>query len=75
MGEEVVEIKVDLDKLTFGDLEKFDELAAGTASVKEIVGLLDRAVVGGVRHLPLSKMPEIVEAIKGAMTGGPALKN
>jgi hypothetical protein len=67
MADEKIEIVVDLDKITFGDLEKFDDMAAGKVSGKEMVAILDNLIVGGVRHLPLSRMPEIAAALKSAI--------
>lgn len=62
------EIVVNLENVTFGEIEK---LMAGTASMtlKDQLDILDRVVVGGVRNLPISLKDQIMEAIRKAVAG------
>jgi len=60
MAEEI-KIVVNLDAMTFGDMEL---LGSGKAPVSDMIAILDRVVVGGVRHLPLTAMKSIMDAIK-----------
>ena len=59
-------IRVDLGKLTFGDVE---DMSNGKLSVMQQFELLNRAVVGGIRHLPVSCMGQIKAAMEAAMKG------
>ena len=56
-----MDIRVDISKLTIGDLERLD--AASRGDISGLVELLDRVVEGGARHLPLAAMREIVRAL------------
>ena len=56
-----MDIRVDISKLTIGDLERLDAAARG--DISGLVELLDRVVEGGARHLPLTAMREIVRAL------------
>jgi len=58
-----MEIEIDLDTLTIGDLETLDRAAQGNLPMSELVDLLDRVVAGGARHLPLSAMRKIIAAL------------
>ena len=58
-----MEIKINLDNLTIGDLELMDQAARGEIPMAELVDLLDRVVEGGVRHLPLTALKDIVAAL------------
>ena len=62
-----MKITLDFDKLTIGDLELLDRAGRGEPVTSEIIALLDRIVEGGVRHLPLSRLPEVVEALTDAI--------
>lgn len=70
----VDKIVVNLDGLTIGDLELFEKWQNKEVKIKDMLDMLDRAVKGGVRHLPLSSMKEILQAITDAV-GGTDLKN
>lgn len=59
-----IEVDVNLDELTIGDLETIDKSRRGEIPVSEMLDLLDRVVVGGARHLPLRAMREIVERLE-----------
>jgi hypothetical protein len=56
-------VEVDLSGLTIEDMIFIEEMGSGAASAKAMVEFLDRLVVGGARHRPLSDLREIVEAI------------
>lgn len=58
-----MEIHVNLEALTIGDLETLDAAARGELPMARLVDLLDRVVEGGVRHLPLTALPEITRAL------------
>jgi hypothetical protein len=62
-----IELKVDVSGLTFGDLEKIDSASAGSMPMRDVIPLLDKMVVGGVRHLPITAMPAILKAVEAAM--------
>jgi len=64
--EQELVIKVDLGKLTFGDVE---DMSNGKLSVTQQFELLNRAVIGGIRHLPVSCMGQIKAAMEAAMKG------
>jgi len=68
-----MEIKVNLDQLTIGDLETLDAAARGEIPMARLVELLDRVVEGGVRHLPLTALRDITAALNAEierMSGG-----
>lgn len=62
-----LEVDVNLDALTIGDLETIDKSRRGELAVAEMLDLLDRVVVGGARHLPLRAMRDIVERLQQEM--------
>lgn len=61
-----LEIKVNLDELTFGDIEMALNFESGQVPIGEMLPFLNRVVVGGVRHIPLTAMPKIVDALVAA---------
>lgn len=63
-----ISIRVDASAVTFGDLEMAMGFDNGTVDLKELLPFLNRVVVGGVRHLPLSAMPAILEALTEAFS-------
>lgn len=60
----VIDIQVDFDQATIGDLDLFGRAESGDLDVSELNDFLDRIVVGGVRHLPLSSYPDILAELK-----------
>jgi hypothetical protein len=62
-----MDIKVQLDALTIGDLERMDAAARGEVPMSQLIDLLDRVVVGGVRHLPLTALSDIIAALSAAI--------
>lgn len=70
-----LEIVVDVMSLTFGDLEMAMTFDPKTTSILEIMPFLNRVVKGGVKHLPLTAMPQIMDAITQALTGLTDQKN
>lgn len=65
---DAVELQADTSKMTFADLEFLAELQDHGESipmslVKPMVAMLDRLIVGGVRHLPVSEMPNVIAAL------------
>ena len=59
-----IKVEINLDAVTFGDFEKFSGSGLGST---DLVAFLDRVVVGGVRHLPLTMMRPIMDAFKAQM--------
>jgi hypothetical protein len=70
-----LDIEIALDALTIGDLRLFSALKNGTAGELDLVDLLDRCVVGGVAHLPLTAMPQIAQALSKALDASSNPKN
>ena len=64
-----VGIEIDLDQLFIDDLELLDGLAAERIAGTDLLDLLDRVVVGGVRGrgLRFTQMKEIGAALMAAM--------
>lgn len=64
-----INITVDISKMTFGDWERMDSWGReGEAPpVSEVLDILDRVVEGGVRHLPITALGDIMEAIRKAV--------
>lgn len=63
-----VSLVADTSKMTFADLEFLAELQEHGESipmslVKPMVAMLDRLIVGGVRHLPVDDMPKVIAAL------------
>lgn len=56
---EAVAIKINLDELTWGDLETLTG-AAGGKMTPEMLAVFDRIVVGGVKQLPFFKTYRLV---------------
>lgn len=74
--QEIVQrLKIDTSKLTIGDQETL--LRIGVASQNadstslavqaDAIALLERIVVGGVRHLPLSDLPDVMQQVGQAL--------
>lgn len=61
-------VKVDLSGLKIKDLALFEQAGTGALPRQALVDLLDRVVVGGASELPLTRLPEILEAIKQAVS-------
>lgn len=63
-----IQIRVDASAVTFGDLEMAMGFDSGAVEIKELLPFLNRVVVGGVRDLPLTAMPAILEALTEAFS-------
>jgi len=61
------EIKVNIEKLTFGKWVIIDEVSRGKRPVKDLVNALKDVVEGGVEDLPITALNEIVEKISEAV--------
>lgn len=61
------EIRIELSGLKIKDLALFEQAGTGALSRQALVDLLDRVVVGGASELPLTRLTEILEAIKKAV--------
>jgi hypothetical protein len=70
-----LDVEITLNRLTIGDLRIFSALKHGTAGELDLVDLLDRCVVGGVEHLPLTAMPQIAQALSEAIAASSNAKN
>lgn len=62
MADKPLEIVVNMEKMTISDLELLDQ--SDQMSGKELIEFLDRIVEGDVRALPITALPQIVDAIK-----------
>jgi hypothetical protein len=60
-------IHIDLSSLKVKDLALFERMQGRTAPQSEIIGFLDRVVVGGASELPLTTLPAVMQAITEAM--------
>jgi hypothetical protein len=63
----VLDIQINLDGLTIGDLRLFAALKNGTADEMALVDLFNRCVVGGVDHLPMRALSQVALALADAM--------
>lgn len=72
-----MEIKVNLDNLTIGDLEMFELWATGSAKMRDLIPLLDRIVESEVpvRQMPAKNLKSILEAIGEQLKGMSEAKN
>lgn len=61
------EIEVDVSRMTIGDLELFEQVQGTGAMPPGMIALLDRVVVGGVRHRPLVEIGPIATAVGDAI--------
>lgn len=68
MSDETLQIKVDFSTLTIGDMALFDKFKDNQASNTELVKFLDRVVVGGASHLPLTALQDVMSALQDAVT-------
>jgi hypothetical protein len=65
----VEEIQVSVADLTFGDLEVIMEWQEqGTLDIKTVLPLLNKIVVGGIKHRKLTELAGIMAAITKAMS-------
>lgn len=62
-----IEIVIDLDLLTIGDLEILDRAKDGNLPMKEMISFLDRVVEGGVRHLSVKYFSPIIDQLGDAI--------
>lgn len=65
-GTEALHVELDLDNLTLGDLEEMEayEDNGENRKVRDLLGVLNKIVVGGVRGIPVKKLKVLLEAIK-----------
>jgi hypothetical protein len=64
-------VRIDTSKLQIGDLLVFTRLstlssadeAASAAALAEAIPMLDRLVVGGISHRPLSELSAVMQAV------------
>lgn len=61
-----LEITVDLTKLEIGDLALM-QTAEDQKVSPEMVDMLDRVVVGGCRHMPITRLNDVMKAINEAL--------
>jgi hypothetical protein len=63
---DVTNIKINPDALTIGDIALFMGADAGTdasAMMPKIIDMLERVVVGGVRHLPATSLSDVLAEV------------
>jgi hypothetical protein len=68
-GKQALSIEVNIDGLTFDDMELIDDLAGANVSYRQMKEVLNKFVVGGVGHLPITTLPVIAAALKEKITG------
>jgi hypothetical protein len=68
-------IIVDIDKLTIGDLETLDKASARKLSTVELIEFLEGIVVGGIRHLPIKRLGDVIKALGNAVSESANPKN
>lgn len=69
---EQLNLTINLDKLTIGDLETIAVVAGegdklNLAKIPAVIELMNRAVEGGVRHLPMDSLGQIMNAMAAEM--------
>jgi len=62
-----MDIQIDLAGMKIKDLELFEKAVSRNMSQTELLGLLDRVVVGGARELPLTELNNVMDALTKAM--------
>ncbi len=74
LQEPVIRLQVDTTKLTIGDQELLLRLGGTTTNdasalilQADAIALLDRIVVGGVKHLPLAELPDVMAQVTKAL--------
>lgn len=65
-GTEALHVALNLDGLTLGDLEMLDSYSDtdNPPPMRDILALLNKIVVGGVRDIPVTKLPALFEAVE-----------
>ncbi len=58
-----IEVRVDISKLTVGDLELLERAGHGEVRLTATIDVLERVVEGGVRHLPALALEDIISAV------------
>ena len=71
----MTDIVINIDNLTFGDMEVIDGWGKGQTDYKDALDVLDRVVEGGVRHLSLARIRDITDAIEAAVASATDEKN
>lgn len=58
MADETIELNIDIDKLTIGDLISFEDMRRDRKEMdlRAIADILNRVVVGGIDHYPASML-------------------
>ena len=63
-----MDIQIDLEKAVNRDMILIEKLGKKEASQTELFEFLDRIVIGGASHLPLTTYGPILEAVARAMS-------
>lgn len=62
-----MDIQIDISGMKIKDLELFEKAISRNMSQTELIGLLDRVVVGGARELPLTELNNVLDALTKAL--------
>ena len=71
----MADIVVNIDALTFGDMEIIDRWGKGQTEFKDALDVLDRVIEGGVRSMPITRAEELMTAIYAAVDAATDEKN
>jgi len=62
-----MQITIDIEKMTIGDLELLDKAARSELPANELIDFLDRIVQEDVRDLSITALPDITDALQEAV--------
>ena len=62
-----LEITIDIDQMTIGDLELLERAGQSELKMTELIDFLDRVVEEDVRTLPITELGNIVKALNAAV--------
>lgn len=65
---QAINIDIDLTNMLIGDLETIDKAGRNELPITELIDVLDRVVVGGARHLPVTVINDITTALMEEIT-------
>ncbi len=62
-----ITVTVEIENMTIGDLELLDQAGRNELPASDLVAFLDRIVVEDARSLPITTLPQIVQALQEAV--------
>jgi len=66
-AEEVINVTIDTSKLMLPDLKLISRLRRGALNDEDAMDLLERCVVGGIEHIPLPMLSDVLAALFDAV--------